>query len=86
MRSAESCLEISGVDRITMPPAVYEALGNLNKEAEVKLSAELAKKMDIEKISVDEKNFRWLMNENDVATEKLSEGIRLFSNGNWFVL
>ena len=38
--------------------------------------------MDIQKISVEEKDFRWLLNENDVASEKLSEGIRLFSNGN----
>lgn len=64
-----------------MPPVVYEALGNLNKNAEIKLSPELAKNMDIEKISVEQKNFRWLLNENEVATEKLSDGIRLFSNG-----
>lgn len=60
-------------------------MGNLNKPAEVRLSPELAKEMDIEKISVDENNFRWLLNENEVATEKLSEGIRLFANGKFFI-
>lgn len=80
LRSAESCLEISGVDRITMPPACYESLGNLSKPAETRLSSELAKKMNIEKISVEEKSFRWLLNDSDVGTDKLSDGIRLFSN------
>jgi transaldolase len=64
-----------------MPPTVYEALRNCSLNAEVRLSSESAKKIDIEKILVDEKNFRWLMNENEVATDKLSEGIRLFSQG-----
>lgn len=63
-----------------MPPAVYEALGKLETNADVRLSPELAKKMEIQKISVEEKNFRWLLNENDVANEKLSDGIRLFAN------
>ena len=67
-----------------MPPAVYESLGNLNKPAETRLSPELAKKMTIEKISVEEKNFRWLLNDSDVATDKLGDGIRSFANGIFF--
>jgi transaldolase len=35
--------------------------------------------MDIPKVPTDEKSFRWLMNEDAMATEKLSEGIRLFA-------
>jgi transaldolase len=36
--------------------------------------------MTVEEIPTDEISFRWLMNENAMATEKLSEGIRRFSN------
>lgn len=38
-----------------------------------------AQKLDIEKVSLDEKKFRWLLNEDQMATEKLSEGIRKFA-------
>ena len=35
--------------------------------------------MDIDKIDMDEKSFRWMMNEDAMATEKLAEGIRNFA-------
>ena len=38
-----------------------------------------AQKLDVEKITVDDKTFRWLMNEDAMATEKLAEGIRKFA-------
>ena len=38
-----------------------------------------AAKLDIEKVSLDEKKFRWLLNEDQMATEKLAEGIRKFA-------
>lgn len=38
-----------------------------------------AKKQDIDKISLDEKKFRWLLNEDAMATDKLAEGIRKFA-------
>jgi transaldolase len=44
-----------------------------------KLSPEAAQKLDIPKVPTDEKSFRWLLNEEAMATEKLSEGIRLFA-------
>ena len=43
------------------------------------LTVEEAKKVPIEKMSLDEKAFRWMLNENQMATEKLSEGIRKFA-------
>ena len=39
----------------------------------------IAKALDIEKISLNEKQFRWLLNEDQMATEKLAEGIRKFA-------
>ena len=43
-----------------------------------KLSPELAAASDIAKLDLDEKKFRWLYNEDAMATEKTSEGIRMF--------
>ena len=46
---------------------------------EQKLSAALARESKLERIDLDEKKFRWLLNENAMATEKLAEGIRIFN-------
>ena len=46
---------------------------------ERKLDADAAKALDIEKLSLDERKFRWLHNEDPMAVEKLSEGIRKFA-------
>lgn len=43
------------------------------------LSEEVAKKSDLQKISLDESKFRWMLNEDQMATEKLSDGIRKFA-------
>jgi transaldolase len=43
-----------------------------------KLSVEQAKSADMEKLTLDEKTFRLMLNEDAMATEKLAEGIRLF--------
>ena len=43
-----------------------------------KLSPEIAAQSDIPKLDLDEKKFRWLLNDDAMATEKTSEGIRLF--------
>lgn len=49
---------------------------------EVKLSADTAaEKCTDEKITLDEPAFRWMMNEDAMATEKLAEGIRNFAKG-----
>jgi transaldolase len=39
----------------------------------------VAKTSSIERLPLDEKKFRWLFNENAMATEKTAEGIRLFN-------
>jgi transaldolase len=78
-RNTGEILELAGCDLLTISPKL---LGELQKsEATVvqKLSAAAAQKMDIEKVPTDENSFRWLMNEEAMATEKLSEGIRQFA-------
>ncbi len=44
-----------------------------------KLDASAAANADIAKIDMNEKAFRWMMNEDPMATEKLAEGIRNFA-------
>jgi transaldolase len=79
LRTPESVLELSGCDRITMPPTIIEKLQGLNLNAGKKLITEEAKKSDIKKLNLDEKTFRWMMNEEEIGNEKLADGIRLFA-------
>ena len=43
------------------------------------MTAANAAKINVEKITLDEKQFRWMLNEDQMATEKLSDGIRRFA-------
>jgi len=64
---------------LSFRPALLEKLKNSNEKVTQKLSVDSAQSLDIEKVSLDEKSFRWLLNEDQMATEKLSEGIRRFA-------
>ena len=78
-RNVGEIQELAGCDLLTISP---QLLGELQKsEAPLtrKLSVEAAKETKIEKMPLDEKKFRWLFNESAMATEKTSEGIRLFN-------
>jgi transaldolase len=77
-RNADEILELAGCDLLTIAPKFLEELHNAEGSVPRKLDPEAAKKMSIEKIDLNEKKFRWMLNENAMATEKLSEGIRIF--------
>ena len=77
-RSKEEIEELSGCDRITIAPALLQELKDDSGELVQKLSPGMAFDADLEKISYDEKSFRFDLNEDAMATEKLSEGIRNF--------
>lgn len=68
---------LAGCDRLTISPALLEELDKDNGKLERKLSADKAIATPLK--SLDEKTFRWQLNEDAMATEKLSEGIRLFA-------
>lgn len=68
---------LAGCDRLTISPALLEELDKDNGKLERKLSPDNVKAEPPQ--SLDEKAFRWAMNEDAMATEKLSEGIRLFA-------
>jgi transaldolase len=76
-RSKEEIIELAGCDLLTISPALLEELKNTPGELERKLSPHNS--MMVETIPTDEKSFRWLMNEDAMATEKLAEGIRKFA-------
>ena len=58
----ESVLELVGIDRITLAPAIIEKLASTQKNLDVKLTEDYAKSCDIKKLNFDEKVFRWEMN------------------------
>lgn len=70
---------LAGCDKLTISPALLEELQQSKATLERQLSVEKAKAMDLKRIHLDEAQYRWMMNEDAMATEKLSEGIRLFS-------
>ena len=78
-RNTGEICELAGSDLLTISPSLLKELEQTEGILEKKLDAEKAKKMDIGKIQIDEKTFRWMKNEDAMATEKLAEGIRNFT-------
>ncbi len=78
-RNVGEIQELAGCDLLTISPNLLAELQKSEAPLARKLSPEIARESKIEKLSLDEKKFRWLVNENAMATEKTSEGIRLFN-------
>lgn len=78
-RNIGEVLALAGCDLLTISPGLLGQLEASTETVEACLSAEEAKKQDLEKINLDEAAFRWMLNEDQMATEKLSEGIRKFA-------
>jgi transaldolase len=78
-RNKGEILELAGADALTISPQLMGELKKSTEPVERKLSPAQAKASKLERFVVDEKKFRWLLNENAMATEKLSEGIRVFN-------
>jgi transaldolase len=78
-RNVGEIQELAGCDLLTISPNLLAELKASTAPLARKLSPEIAKQSGIAKLDVSEKNFRWLMNENAMATEKLAEGIRAFA-------
>jgi len=75
-RNTSQILELAGCDLLTISPDLLQKLADTEGTVERKLAAEAGSQID--KIAVDEKSFRFLLNEDAMATEKLAEGIRAF--------
>lgn len=78
-RNVGEILELAGCDLLTISPSLLEELAKTPGSITRKLSAESANQLEMPKQSLTESTFRWMLNENQMATEKLSDGIRLFA-------
>lgn len=78
-RNIDEILELAGCDLLTIAPKLLQELQTAQGPVPKKLDVDAAKKMSLEKIHLDEKMFRWMLNEDPMATDKLAEGIRNFA-------
>lgn len=70
---------LAGCDLLTISPGLLEELDSSNADVQRVLSEKTAQKEDIERMELNESAFRWHLNEDQMATDKLSEGIRKFA-------
>ena len=77
-RKIEQIERLAGCDLLTISPDLLDKLKERQDELKPALTVEGAKKSPGEKLHLDEKTFRWMHNEDPMAVDKLSEGIRKF--------
>ena len=78
-RNVGEIQELAGCDLLTISPNLLAELQKSEAPLTRKLSVEAAKAASVERLPLTEKSFRWLFNENAMATEKTAEGLRLFN-------
>lgn len=78
-RNTGQIRELAGCDCLTISPELMEELAKSNEPLERKLDPEKAKSAKVEKLQLDEKKFKYLLNDNAMAYEKTGEGIRKFA-------
>ncbi|ABR89073.1 Transaldolase [compost metagenome] len=77
-RNTSQIIELAGCDLLTISPELLQKLAESDAPLARKLVPAEAKNADIVKLTLDEKTFRSLLNDDAMATEKLAEGIRAF--------
>jgi len=77
-RNLEQIRELAGCDRLTVSPQLMQELKDSTNQLKQVLMISKAKSL-VEDYKIDEENFRWMLNEDPMATEKLAEGIRSFT-------
>src|SRR5467141_1979721 len=78
-RNVGQIRELAGCDALTISPELMKELAESQEPLDRKLDPEKAKQAKIDKLEMDEKKFRWLLNDNAMAYEKTGEGIRKFA-------
>ena len=78
-RNAGEIAELAGCDLLTISPQLLAELQKSTAPLPRKLNPEMARESQLERLPLDESKFRWLLNENAMATEKTAEGIRQFN-------
>jgi transaldolase len=77
-RKVDQVVRLAGCDLLTISPELLEEMRKTQGEAQRCLSMDSARASADEEIHLDEKTFRWMHNQDAMATDKLSEGIRKF--------
>jgi transaldolase len=77
-RKVDQIVGLAGCDLLTISPDLLERMEKTEGTVPRRLSVDAARASDAQKIHLDEKTFRWMHNEDAMATEKLAEGIRKF--------
>ena len=77
-RKTSQVLDLAGCDLLTISPELLEQLSTTQGDVPRKLDPAAARGLSLERIKLDEPAFRWMHNEDAMATEKLAEGIRIF--------
>jgi transaldolase len=78
-RNADEIKELVGCDLLTISPNLLQEMQEDFSVIDLKLSEDMASESNLSKIEIDESSFRFQMNEDEMATTKLAEGIRKFS-------
>lgn len=78
-RSKGEVLELAGCDLLTISPKLLQELRDSTDPVQRKLGPAMAQECRLDRLELDETQFRWQLNENAMATEKLAEGIRIFN-------
>jgi transaldolase len=78
-RNVGQIVELAGCDLLTISPELMKQLSESHEPLERKLSPEAARQSEAKRFEMDEKKFRYLLNDDAMATEKTAEGIRKFA-------
>jgi len=78
-RNTGQIRELAGCDCLTISPELMKELSESTEPLERKLDPEKAQSAKVDKLELDEKKFRWMLNDNAMAYEKTGEGIRKFA-------
>jgi transaldolase len=77
-RNTSQIIALAGCDLLTISPDLLQQLADSDAPLQRQLDAASSAGMDIERLTLDEKCFRFMQNDDAMATEKLAEGIRAF--------
>ena len=78
-RNKEEIINLAGCDKLTISPALLQDLSETEGDLTPKLTVLEAGNSKLDRVNVNESSFRWHLNENQMASFKLGEGIRLFN-------
>ena len=78
-RNVGQIIALAGCDLLTIAPELLAQLAQSDAPVARALDAEAARSMDLPAVQYDEAGFRYALNEDAMATEKLAEGIRAFA-------